>query len=244
MRISIELVPRSKEGLLKELELVKTNLDSVNTINVPDLLRFDLRSIEACALAKNYYSQSIPHLRAIDYDLNYSLPFTSSLKELEISEVVAITGDKPADLSKRIYPTDILSFIQKIKNELPDVKVYAALDPYRKSFVKEIAYVRQKLEAGAAGLFTQPFFDVRLMEIYAELLGEIEVFWGVTTVTTKRSQRYWQTRNNAIFPKDFESTLEWNRDFAREAFEFCKSIKGNVYFMPIRADVLYLKGIL
>ena len=104
-------------------------------------MRFDLRSIEACALTKSYYSQSIPHLRAIDYDLNYPLPFTAYLKELGIKEVVAVTGDKPADLSKRIYPTNILSFIKKIKAELPDVKVYAALDPYRKSFLKELTYV-------------------------------------------------------------------------------------------------------
>ncbi len=244
MRVSIELVPRSKEGLLAELKIIKAQLKNVDAINIPDLLRFDLRSVEACALVKDYFSQSIPHLRAIDYDLNDPLPFTPILKKIGISEVVAITGDKPADLSKRIYPTSILSFIQKIKQESPDIKVYAALDPYRQNFVEELAYVEQKLAVGAEGLFTQPFFDLRLMEIYAELLAGVEVFWGVTTVTSKRSQRYWQTRNNAIFPKSFKLTLEWNRNLAKEAFDFCKCMGGNIYFMPIRTDVLYLKGII
>ncbi len=243
MRVSIELVPRSKEGLLKELKQVKAHLKKVDTINIPDLLRFDVRSLEACALVKDYYSRSIPHLRAIDYDLNHPLPFIPILKKLNISEVVAITGDKPADLSKHIYPTGLLGFIRKIKQELPDIKVYGALDPYRQNFLEEISYVRQKLDVGATGLFTQPFFDLRLMEIYAELLNGIEVFWGVTTVTSKRSQRYWQTRNNAIFPKDFKPTLEWSRSFAKKAFELCKHMDGNIYFMPIRADILYLKGI-
>ena len=41
-----------------------------------------------------------------------------------------------------------------------------------------------------------------------------------------------------FFPKDFEPTLEWSCNFAKEAFEFCKVIGGNIYFMPIRADVL------
>lgn len=244
MRISIELVPRNKEALLADLEKVHLHLKSVNTINIPDLLRFDLRSMEACALVKNYYTNTIPHLRAIDYNLNQPLPFIANLQELAINEVVAVTGDIPTDASKKIYPTSVLSFIQKIKQELPNIKVYGALDPYRQSFIQEVAYAKQKLAAGATGLFTQPFFDRRLMEIYFELLEGTEIFWGVTTVTSKRSQRYWQTRNNAIFPADFETTLHWNQKFAQKALQFCRRIEGNIYFMPIRTDVLYLKDII
>ena len=41
MRISLELVPRNKESVLEEVGKITKNLKKVNTINIPDLLRFD-----------------------------------------------------------------------------------------------------------------------------------------------------------------------------------------------------------
>ncbi|MDZ7705237.1 MAG: hypothetical protein U5L04_12230 [Trueperaceae bacterium] len=82
------------------------------------------------------------------------------------------------------------------------------------------------------------------MEIYAEILADVEMFWGVTTVTNERSQQYWQTRNRAIFPADFTPTLAWNRNFAKEALAFVREGGSSLYFMPIRTPVLdYLEGI-
>ncbi len=50
--------------------------------------------------------------------------------------------------------------------------IYAGLDPYRDSLQSELNYTNEKLEAGADGLFTQPFFDLRWMEIYADHLPQ------------------------------------------------------------------------
>ena len=123
--------------------------------------------------------------------------------------------------------------------------MYAALDPYRQSFVREIAYAKEKLEAGAVGLFSQPFFDLRLLSIYAELLEGADVYWGVTTVTTERSHSYWRSRNKAVFPAGFEPTLKWSRAFAKEAVQFAKSHDQSLYFMPIRTSAKdFLEGIL
>jgi methylenetetrahydrofolate reductase (NADPH) len=60
-----------------------------------------------------------------------------------------------------------------------------------------------------------------------------------------RSKDYWDNLNNAIFPPDFEPTLEWNRGFARKALEFSQRTDSSLYFMPIRVDLAkYLGGIL
>ena len=174
-----------------------------------------------------------------------TLAMARTLKAHGIDEVLVVSGDAPADLSRPVHPTTPLQLIRKLRRELPHVKVYAALDPYRQSFARERDYALQKLEAGAAGLFTQPFFDLRLLEVYADLLPEVEIFWGATTVTNARTLAYWQTRNRAVFPAHFRPTLAWSRAFAREALEFARARGANLYFMPIRSGVAeYLGGLL
>lgn len=245
MRISIELVPRSPEALERELAALATVLPGVDTVNIPDLARFPLRSWQACAQAKTRVPHAIPHLRAIDVDLARPLAFGPTLASHGIDEVLVVSGDTPADLSRRVYPTSPIDLIRKLRRELPGVKVYAALDPYRQSFALERDYALRKLEAGAAGFFTQPFFDLRLLDIYAELLPDTEIFWGATTVTSARTLAYWQTRNRAVFPADFEPTLAWSRAFAQTLLEFARARDANLYFMPIRTNVVeYLSGLL
>jgi methylenetetrahydrofolate reductase (NADPH) len=244
MRISIELVPRTEEDLRAQLTEVAA-FPRVNTVNIPDISRFPIRSWEGCVSALAHVGSAIPHLRAIDVDPARPLAAAPDLGPGRIGEVLVVAGDAPVDMSRPVYSTTSLDLIRKLRREHPEVAVHAAFDPYRQGFQAERAYAGQKVDAGATGLFTQPFFDVRLMEVFGELLEGLEVFWGVTTVTSRRSQQYWQTRNRAVFPADFEPTLEWNRRLARDALAFTEMHGGNIYFMPIRTKVCdYLGGIL
>lgn len=233
-RIAVELVPRDEQSLDIELSLIKSKFPFVKTINFPDLLRFDIRSWEGCKIAQKYFKDVIPHIRAIDIKLTDELPMKNFLIDNQIDQVLVVTGDLPQDMTKKIYPSTSLDIIKKFKKEMPWVKVYAAVDPYRKSIREELEYIRRKLDAGADGFFTQPFFDLRLMEIYADLLEDSEVFWGISPVTGEKSVNYWETKNNVVFPKEFAPTLEWNVDFAKRALAFTEKQKDNIYFMPIR----------
>ncbi len=244
-KISIELVPRSTEGLTEELKQLRHHFPDINTINIPDLLKFSLRSWDACAHAKKLYPHAIPHLRAIDFDLSKPFPLINSFEQNGIDSVLVIAGDQPQDMSRRVFRTSSVELIRAIKKQMPGMKVYAGIDPYRSGIKMELDYVERKIEAGADGFFTQPFFDLRLMEIYNDLLVGIDVFWGVSPVMSLRSKDYWDNLNNAIFPPDFAPTLEWNRRFARQALEFTHKTDSNLYFMPIRIDLVeYLNGIL
>ena len=243
--ISIELVPRSEASLRKELDLVRTHFPAVNRINIPDILRFDMRSWQGCQIAGETFSQTIPHLRAIDFDPNAPLKIGKDLCAKHIEAVLVITGDMPQDMGQKCYRTNCLEMIRRLKRELPTIKIYAGMDPYRNGIKEEIDYVRAKIDAGAEGFFSQPFFDLRLMEIYQGFMQNCTVYWGVSPVLTENSQNYWENKNNAVFPPDFKPTLEWNRDFAKKALEFARSNNDNVYFMPIRTDIAaYLDGIL
>jgi methylenetetrahydrofolate reductase (NADPH) len=244
-RVSIELVARSYEALAAELETVRARFPFVETVNIPDLTRFALRSTHACEAAQRCIRRAIPHLRAVGTNLKDLTPLLTFLDEAELHEVLVVSGDLPADMRQPIYPTTSVQLVRAIKAALPHVAVYAALDPYRQSLVKERDYALEKLEAGASGLFTQPFFDLRLMQVYRELLPDVNLYWGVTTVTTQRSLGYWQNRNHAVFPADFEPTLAWSRGFAARALEFAKETRSNLYFMPIKSRLEdFLEGIL
>jgi len=95
------------------------------------------------------------------------------------------------------------------------------------------------------GFFTQPFFDMRFLEMYADMLEGQNVYWGITPVTSERSMSYWEMKNNVVFPKGFEPTLEWSIDFGRQVKKFAQERGDNLYLMPIRGNVqAYLEGIL
>jgi methylenetetrahydrofolate reductase (NADPH) len=193
-------------------------------------------------MAKSYFKNAIPHIRAMDFELHKPFALGEYLREHDLNTVLIVTGDMPQDMAHRVYKTTTLEMIRFFKHEYPEIKVYASIDPYRGSFRYEIDYVKQKVDAGADGFFTQPFFDMRLLEIYGDLLPMNDVYWGVSPVMTDGSRNYWETKNNAIFPKDFEPTMDWNAQFARDVLQFIRQRGGHVYFMPIRANVVDYLG--
>lgn len=239
MRVVVELVPRDLAALEAQLTEVAA-LARVEAVNVPDLVRFDLRAYRAAAAVRRLGGgrwAAIPHLRAMDVDLDRPWAPLAELDAAGVDEVLVVTGDPPADMRHRVTGAGVVDVIRMVKRERPGWRVYAALDPYRAGFAQERDYLHRKLEAGADGFFTQPFFDVRLMAVWRELAPGVPVYWGVTSVTSPRSKNYWLTRNRAVFPAGFEPTLEWHRRFAGHALDFAARHDTHVYFMPIRVGI-------
>ena len=244
-RISVELVPRDEDSLRQELSLLAKFKDKVDVVNIPDLLRFPIRSWQGAAIAQESFPASMPHIRAMDVDLDKELTMTAYLREHNIREVLVIEGDPPQDMMHEVYPTNSVDVIWKFRKEMPEVKVYAGIDQYRGSMAQELYRIKRKLQAGAAGFFTQPFFDMRYLEVYADMLQGLEVYWGVSPVMSARSQSYWERKNNVVFPHAFEPTLEWSVDFAKKVMAYAEREKANVYLMPIKTNLeAYLAGVL
>ena len=170
MRISVELVPRSEAEVYADACLVHAAMPEVNAFNIPDLMRFPLRSWEACAVASKVLPASIPHIRAIDIPPVGDLPMAEAILASGLSEVLVIRGDPPRDLSQQTYPNTSDDIIRRFKRHHPKLKVYGAFDPYRQGFRDELDAVARKVDAGADGFFTQPIFDLRLLEVWAEML--------------------------------------------------------------------------
>jgi methylenetetrahydrofolate reductase (NADPH) len=245
MRISVELVPRSPAALVRDALFIRERFDWVTMLNIPDLRRFPLRSWEACSATAPIYASSIPHVRAIDVAPHDPLAMLETILAAGLNEVLVVSGDPPHDFGQLAYPQSSVEVIRRFKRECPQLRVYAALDPYRQGIRAECEYVERKLEAGADGFFTQPFFDLRLLEIYAERLAGQVVFWGVTPIVTEGARAYWETTNRIVLPRSFQPTMEWNREFARTVLRFVKLNDANAYLMPIRVDLAeYLDGLM
>ena len=239
MRVVVEVVPRDREALAGQLDELAA-LPRVAAVNTPDLTRFALRgwqaAIEVRRAARGRWA-AIPHVRAMDVDLRRPWPVLARLDDAGIDEVLVITGDPPLDMGYPVTGAHVLDVIRMIRRERPAWRVYAALDPYRAGFAAEREYLQRKLDAGVEAFFSQPFFDVRLMAVWRDLLPDVHVYWGITSVTSERTQRYWLTRNRAVFPAGFEPTLAWHRAFAAEAVAFAEATGTHLYFMPIRVGI-------
>ena len=244
MKISLELVPRSEDYICEQVSFVESAVAQISAINFPDLLRFSIRSWEACSMIAHSKLEKIVHLRAIDFDISQPFPLTEFLKTHNIHKALVIEGDKLQDMNHVIFPTSTIDLIRKLKDEMEDITVYAAFDPYRNNIRYELEYLQQKAEAGATGFFSQPFFDLRLLDIYSEYLEGRDVYWGISPVTGEGSKLYWETRNRAVFPKSFAPTLDWNVRFGQEVMNFCQKNGFNLYLMPINIDIeKYLRGL-
>jgi methylenetetrahydrofolate reductase (NADPH) len=243
MRVSVELIPRGEAELLADATAARAAMPQANAFNIPDLMRFPLRSWQACEVTSTILPASIPHIRAIDLPPDDDR-ILETILATGVTEVLVIRGDPPHDMSHRTYPNSSEGVIRRFKRMLPSLQVYAGFDPYRSGFRDEMTEVQRKLDAGADGFFTQPIFDLRLLEICAELLRDHCVFWGIAPVVGERSKAYWETANRVIFPTGFSPMLDWNRAFAIKAIRMIEGIGGNAYFMPIRVNLTqYLTGL-
>ncbi|MFZ5351900.1 MAG: methylenetetrahydrofolate reductase [Bacillota bacterium] len=235
MKISIELIPRQKEQLLSEGVEISERFRNISVVNIPDLLKLNLRSWEACGMLKEHFSEAIPHIRAMDFNTKDIGKLLDLLEQSNVSEILVLTGDKPQDLRK-VYSTNSLDLIRKIKS-IRDIKIYAAIDQYRGNIKKELEYIQRKLDAGADGFFTQPFFDIRFLQMYMDFLQDYEVYWGISPILSENAVNYWEIKNDVVFPKDFEFSLEWNIDYAQKVLRLVRQIDSNLYFMPVRTDI-------
>ncbi|GBR71268.1 methylenetetrahydrofolate reductase [Gluconobacter kanchanaburiensis] len=243
MRVSVELVPRSPQALLADVQTVREVLPQVSTLNIPDLMRFDLRSCDAASLlVKQTPFDVIPHVRAVDIAPGAPLP---GADRPELTSILVVAGDPPpAGSSLTVYPNTSAQIIERYRREAPHLKVYAVFDPYRRAPYHELEEVARKRDAGACGFFTQPLFDVPMLECCMDWLRDDTVFWGISPVLGEKSRRYWERINHVVFPGDYDGTLEGNIALARRLLTTIRMKNDNAYLMPLKVDLASYLGAL
>jgi methylenetetrahydrofolate reductase (NADPH) len=236
MNISFEIVPRSLEAFDQQYSFVQQLDSGINTINVPDIQRFDSRSWELATRVDRSQYRFVPHVRAIDFKIGSGDLFRI-IDDYQLDSVLLVTGDPPEGLKRAYYNTDVVDLIRAVRQRYPALNIYAGFDPHRSGVQDECDYIQRKVEAGAGGFFSQPFYDSRMIEIYAEQMQGLETYIGISPITTKASMNYWEVKNKVKFPKNFQPDYQWNVDFAHQVMALAAANDLHVYFMPIRIDL-------
>lgn len=235
--VYLELVPGAGPEWTGMVADTLATYSFLSGVNIPDIMRLSVRSVEAAERVARAGISAIPHIRAMDRDLPTALQMIGRLRDAGVSAVLIVSGDAPQNPSAVCFSVSSEALISAIKAAYPELMVYAALDPYRQSIREELTYCKRKRAAGADGFFTQPFFDPRLAEIYLEQLADTTVFLGIAPVITDNSVRYWMTTNHVVFPPTFSLTLEDNAALAKSLMALADRYNQHVYLMPIKVPV-------
>ncbi len=236
MKFSFEIVPRTNQAFEEQYNFVKTLDQSISMINVPDIQRFDIRSWETGENIDRKKYQFVPHFRANDFSIESGDIF-KIIEENELDHVLLVSGDPPEGIKRKFHNTSVLDLIESVKKKFPNITIHAGFDSHRSGIQEECDYVQKKIDAGATSFFSQPFYDVRMIEIYAEQLEGIDIFIGLSPITTLASMNYWEVKNKVKFPTSFEAEYKWSIDFSNKVIAMARDVGFNIYFMPIRINL-------
>lgn len=236
MKFSFEIVPRTAQALAQQYSFVSTLSHAIDFINVPDIQRFAIRSWEAGRGIDRSQYQFIPHCRATDFSLASGDIFRI-IEENELNHVLLVSGDPPQGLKNKFYNTNVLDLIRAVKQRFPNLTIHAGFDSHRNGIQDECNYIQRKIDAGATSFFSQPFYDLRMIEIYAEHMQGIETFFGLSPIITLSSMKYWEVKNKVKFPPTFIADYDWNIKFSNQVIAMAKNLGFNIYFMPININL-------
>ncbi len=236
MKISFEIVPRNAQAFDDQYQFVSTLGESISMINVPDIQRFDIRSWETGKKIDRKKHQFVPHFRAIDFSIKSGDIFRV-IEENELDHVLLVSGDPPEGIKRKFHNTNVIDLIRSVKQKFPQITIHAGFDSHRNGIQDECMYVQRKIDAGASSFFSQPFYDLRMIEIYAEHLHGIDTFIGISPITTTSSMNYWELKNKVKFPASFKAEYDWNINFSNQVISMAKEMNFNIYFMPIKINL-------
>ncbi len=238
MKFSFEIVPRNHQAFDEQYAFASSLGEPISMINVPDIQRFDIRSWDVGKKIDKNKHQFIPHFRAIDFSLESGNIFRI-IEENELNHVLLVSGDPPEGIKREYHNTSVIDLIKVVKNRFPQITIHAGFDSHRNGIQDEYLYMQRKIDAGASSFFSQPFYDLRMVEIYAEHMQgqEVEVFIGLSPITTSSSMNYWELKNKVKFPAAFKAEYDWNIDFSNKVIAMAKDLDFNIYFMPIKINL-------
>jgi methylenetetrahydrofolate reductase (NADPH) len=104
-----------------------------------------------------------PHLSFGGDDEDSILQLLNDYKAAGIDRIVALRGDIPSGMGgqRLIYARELVAFIRKHFDDhfCIDVAAYPEIHPDAKTYGEDIAFLKQKLDAGADSAITQYFYN-------------------------------------------------------------------------------------
>lgn len=110
--------------------------------------------------------EPIAHMTAVAMDEAFLNNLLTDLQDKSISNVLALRGDRPKDMSDEDYENrtfryaeDIIRIIRKQSDICVAAACYPEVHPESQSRETDLKYLKQKIDTGVNFLITQMFFD-------------------------------------------------------------------------------------
>lgn len=141
--------------------------------------------------------EPIAHLTAVAMDEAFLLQFLQDLNKKGVSNVLALRGDQPKDMSDEAYDSrvflhaeDIIRIIHKNSDICVAAACYPEIHPESQSRESDLFYLKQKIETGVHFLITQMFFDNHVFYEFREAAAQagiqVPISAGIMPITSAR----------------------------------------------------------
>ena len=168
---SFEVFPPKKQ---EDIYDIYKTLDTLKTLH-PDFISVTYgaggsnskKTASIASYIKNICEiEAIAHLTAVAMDKPFLLQFLDELKEKGVSNVLALRGDRPRDMSDEDYEnrtfmhaSDIISLIHGHSEICVAAACYPEIHPESMGRESDLEYLKLKVDTGVSFLITQMFFD-------------------------------------------------------------------------------------
>lgn len=199
---SFEVFPPKKND---EIYDIYKTLDTLKTLN-PDFISVTYgaggsnskKTATIASYIKNICDiEPIAHMTAVAMDEQFLSQFLQELREKNVSNVLALRGDRPRDMSdedyenrKFLYAEDIIHIIREQSDICVAAACYPEIHPESHSQESDLMYLKQKVDAGVNFLITQMFFDNNKFYAFREAAAKhgihVPISTGIMPITTAK----------------------------------------------------------
>lgn len=220
---SFEVFPPKKE---EEFNDIYNTLNKLKTLN-PDFISVTYgaggsNSKKTAAIA-SYIKNScdiepIAHLTAVAMDEAFLTDFINELKEKGVSNVLALRGDRPKDMSDESYANrrflhaeDIIRIIRRESDICIAGACYPEIHPESESRESDLYYLKQKVDTGVDFLITQMFFNNHKFYKFRELAEKkgihVPISAGIMPITSAKQLGTSVTLSGTSVPGELSSLV-------------------------------------
>jgi homocysteine S-methyltransferase len=262
--ISVEIDPPrgvNPEKILKNVERLKqAGIDAINIADSP-MARVRMSCISLAYLIKAKIGiETILHFTCRDRNLMGLQSDLIGVHALGIHNILAITGDPPIlgdyPQATAVYDVDSIGLV-KIVNRLNGGTDWAGnsigsptsfcvgvgVNPCASDLEKELFRFHKKVEAGADFAFTQPLYDLAILENFLKEVKHLEIplFLGLLPLASFKHAEFLHYEVPGIdiperirekMRKAGEKSAEEGILLARELLEGAKEMMAGVYLAP------------
>lgn len=157
-----------------------------------------------------------PHLSFGGDDEESMLELINRYKDAGINRLVALRGDIPSGsgLSKIVFSNELVEFVRKHTGDHFNIEVaaYPEIHPESKSYDSDIAFLKQKLDAGANSAITQYFYNIDAYFYFLDACQKAgidkPIYAGIMPITNFQNLARFSANCGAEIPRWLRYKLE------------------------------------